>query len=275
MLLIDAHVHIHDCYDPVKFFEHAYDNLKASAVSASGSTEFTGVLMLAESAGEDNFNRFGQAADLTNSQKKLGRYGTWFFTKTDEDNSIIVSDGERKLILIAGHQISAAEDLEVLMLGTTEKIQDGLSIFDLLDKARDLDALRVIPWGAGKWLFSRGELLKRIIDSMEANDFFLGDEGGRPIFWPTPRHFNYAARKGIRNLPGTDPLPFPWEVNRAGTFGCLLQAPVDWAMPAVSILNAIRNPDTTFNCFGKLETPFRFFHNQFKMQKRKRAKAYI
>lgn len=274
MIIVDAHVHIHDCYDPVKFFEHAYDNLKASARSAIGPTETIGVLMLAESAGEDNFTRFIQIADLKDSRKKTGEFGIWSFIKTNEKNSIIVSSGEKKLILIAGHQVAAAEDLELLMLGTTCKVPDGLSIFDLLDKAKQLSALRVIPWGAGKWLFSRGKLLKKIIDLVEADNFFLGDEGGRPIFWPTPRHFYYAAHRKIRKLPGTDPLPFPREVTRAGSFGCWFNAPVDWTRPAASILSAICNPETKLNGFGNLERPFRFLYNQLKMQKRKRIKYH-
>ena len=275
MIFIDAHVHLHGCYNASEFFDNAYRNLKHYYEKTGSFSEFIGVLFLAESAGVNCFNKFVKIADLKNSKYASDTFGLWVFERTNEKNSIIVSSGERKLILIAGHQVAAAEDLELLMLGTTCKVPDGLSIFDLLEKAKQLSALRVIPWGAGKWLFSRGKLLKKIIDLVEADNFFLGDEGGRPIFWPIPRHFHYAARKEIRNLPGTDPLPFPGEVSRAGSFGCWFKASMDWTRPAASILSAICNPEIKLNCFGNLEKPFRFFYNQLRMQKRKRIKYHM
>jgi len=273
MILIDAHAHIHDCYDPARFFENTYRNFRDAAAKACGSTEFAGALMLAESDRENNFTHFMELANSGDAKNTTSRFGIWSFKKTDEANSIIVTDGERNLVLIAGHQIAAAEDLELLTLGATIKIRDGLPIFELLHRARDLDVLRVIPWGAGKWLFSRGKLLSRIIDSIEEDDFFLGDESGRPVFWPMPHHFKYAARKKIGNLPGTDPLPFPWEVDRAGTFGVWVKAEIDWDLPAKSIIQAVRNRNHTLNCYGVLENPWRFIRNQCGMQMKKRTRA--
>lgn len=274
MIFIDAHAHLHGCYNALEFFDNAYKNLRHYYEKTGSSSEFKGVLFLAESARDNYFKKFAKIADLKNSNYKSNSFGLWVFEKTNEKNSIIVSSGERKLIIIAGHQVAAAEDLELLMIGTTCKVPDGLSIFNLLEKAKKLNALSVIPWGAGKWLFYRGKLLKKIIDLAEADNFYLGDEGGRPIFWPTPRHFYYAAQREIRNLPGTDPLPFPREVTRAGSFGCWFDAAVDWTRPAASILSAIRNSETQLNNFGNLENPFRFFYNQLRMQKRKRIKYH-
>lgn len=272
MILVDGHTHIHHCYNSQEFLEHAFKNLSKYHAALGQALQFTGVLMLAESAGDDYFTRFARIADAKNSDD-YSSVDSWSFTRTQEECSLIASNHGKKLILIAGHQVAATEDLEVLMLGTTRKIQDGLPIRDLLQKALDLGALRVVPWGAGKWLFSRGKLLNEIIDSIESKSFFLGDEGGRPTFWPTPRHFDYAERKGIRNLPGTDPLPFPWEVCRVGTYGFWFKGSIDLAKPFASIKISVQDHQTSSHPFGRLQNPFLFIRNQYGMQKLKRAKS--
>lgn len=48
---------------------------------------------------------------------------------------------------------------------------------------------------------------------------FLGDEGGRPVFGGYPHPFGRAARLGVRDLPGTDPLPFAHDVTKVGRMG--------------------------------------------------------
>jgi hypothetical protein len=111
--------------------------------------------MLAESTDGDFFTRFVLVADFTRQPARTDNLGAWRFLKTQEPCSLVVTDGDSRLILIASHQVAAAEDLEVLMLGTAQKVADGLPIRDLLEEAHSLGALRVILWGPGKWLFSR------------------------------------------------------------------------------------------------------------------------
>ncbi len=99
--------------------------------------------------------------------------------------------------------------------------------------------------------------------------FFLGDEGGRPAFWPYPRHFREAAAAGIRDLPGTDPLPFPHDIEKVGRVGICLSMSFDEAKPAKSLLTALR-ANEHFKRFARLEPPGRFVRNQLAMQLRKR-----
>jgi hypothetical protein len=274
-VIVDAHVHIHDCFNPVEFFDHAFENLQTVAVSLEGRPAFTGILILTESAEYDYFTLFARTAGSQKLPTDFVNLGPWTFVKTDEPSSLLVTNGDKRLILIAGQQVAAAEDLEVLMLGTNRKVKDGQPIRDLLEYTRLCGAPRVIPWGAGKWFFGRGDLLSELIQSNDPDDFFLGDEGGRPIFWPTPRHFKEAARREIRVLPGTDPLPFPWEISRVGTFGFWFYASMDWSKPSECVLAALRDPGVKLHPFGKLEKPFRFFRNQFGMQMRKRRKSRL
>jgi hypothetical protein len=271
-VIVDAHVHIHNCFEAAEFFDHAFSNLKAMAESLSRSSDFVGVLMLTESTEDNYFTLFARMAGSQEPSANFVNLGPWTFVKTNEPSSLVVTDGKKKLILIAGRQIAAAEGLEVLMLGTDQMLEDGPPIRDLLEYMRFSGALRVIPWGAGKWFSRRGKLLSELIQSNDPDDFFLGDEGVRPIFWPTPRHFKEANRRGIRVLSGTDPLPFPWEISRVGTFGFWFHSSIDWSKPSEYVLAAIRDPRVALHPFGKLERPFRFFRNQFGMQLRKRSK---
>jgi len=267
LVVADAHVHVHDCYDPARYFAAAYANL----ASAARGEAFRGALLLSEGAGEDFF---GRARALAARGEALGG---WRFEATAEAESLTASRGDSRLHLIAGRQVACAEDLEVLALATPERIADGRPIRDVLRWARDAGALPVIPWGAGKWLFARGALLRTLLDESRGAELYLGDESGRPVFWPKPRHLAEAAALGVRNLPGTDPLPFPHETERAGSFGFRLRLPADarfdTAKPAASIRGAVR-AGAAIEPFGRLEGPLRFLRNQVAMQLRKRRRPH-
>ncbi|MEO7986441.1 MAG: hypothetical protein ABI766_07895 [Gemmatimonadales bacterium] len=268
-VLIDGHVHLHDCYSPTAFLESARRNFDLAG-QRLGRSALPGVLMLTESEGIDWFGRLArQAAGQTTGDRIP--LDPWTIESTPDPAALWATSGDRKLLLLAGRQVVAREGLEVLVLGTTAKISDGLSLEQALAEGAAHGALRVIPWGAGKWLFGRGRLLSGIILAQRMNDdFFLGDGAGRPFFWSTPNHFAEAARHGIRVLPGTDPLPFPSQESRAGSFGFLLQGVMDLSRPAEGIKAALRDPASRLTPFGKPERALPFVRNQIAMQRRKR-----
>jgi hypothetical protein len=269
LVIVDAHVHIHDCYVLEEFFDHAFTNLRAVSDSLGAASDFIGILMLTEAAEEDYFSLFAQSAGPKKLSADSGSLGPWNFETTDESSSLVVTDGHKKLILIAGRQVKTAENLEVLMLGTEHKLSDGQPIHNILEQGRQSDTLLVIPWGAGKWWFNRGTLMSELIRSADPEDFFLGDEGGRPIFWPTPKHFKEALKRGFRLLQGTDPLPFTWESKRVGTYGFWLQGPLNCSKPTTSVKIFLRDHKVDLHPFGKLETPLQFFLNQIGLRVRK------
>jgi hypothetical protein len=268
-VLIDAHVHLHDCFPPATFLESARRNFE-SAARQQGWPAPLGVLMLTESEGIDWFDRLERLAD----GRKEGAVAPWVVARTNDPDALEARCEGRRLLLVAGRQVVAREGLEVLMLGTRAMVPDGGSLSDLLIEGARLGALRVIPWGAGKWLFGRGRLLRSIIATQRSEDgFFLGDGAGRPVFWSTPNHFPEAARRGIRVLPGTDPLPFPSQAGRAGSFGFRLEGRLDLSRPAVSLKAALRDPASRMTPYGRLERVLPFFRNQVAMQQRKRMRA--
>jgi hypothetical protein len=165
------------------------------------------------------------------------------------------------------------EGLEVLLLGTRRSVPDGRPIREVLAEGARVGALRVIPWGAGKWLFRRGKLLSELTAAARSGDgFFLGDGAGRPLFWRKPRHFHQAERRGLRVLPGTDPLPLPRQARRAGSFGFRLDGAVDLSSPAEGIKAALRDPGSRLTPFGRLERLVPFIRNQIAMQRGKRRR---
>jgi hypothetical protein len=269
-LLIDAHVHLHDCFAPASFLEHAERNFERAGGQAEGERA-PGVLMLTESAGVDWFGRLAAMARGTSSTRTLE---AWHIEETGDPTALVARNGPRRLFLIAGRQVVAREGLEVLLLGTRATVPDGRPIREVLAEGDRLGALRVIPWGAGKWLFARARLLSALLaEARGDHGFFLGDGAGRPFFWTSPRHFDEAWRAGVRILSGTDPLPFPSQESRAGSYGFRLDAPVDLTRPARAILAALRDPAARITPFGRLERLTPFVRHQIAMQRLKRRRA--
>lgn len=267
VIVVDAHVHIHACFSLGAFLDAAYANFRAHAPAGE---PFAGVLLLTESAQDDAFGRLAECA--AGGPPPPDARG-WRFAPAGELVSIRATapDG-RELIVVAGRQVAAAEDLEVLFLATPARPPDGLPIRRLLEIADEVQALRVVPWGAGKWFFARGKLLSEILRAAPPGRFFLGDESARPALWPTPRHFDEARGYGIRVLRGSDPLPFPREVTRAGSYGFSLDAAGPDLAPAASLSRTLSDPSARIVDFGVRERPLAFVRNQIAMQLRKRTR---
>jgi hypothetical protein len=269
--VVDAHVHIHPCYRPDELLSHAYANL--SSVQRSGAEARALYLLMTECAGDDYFGALYALAHGDQSRSEDLPLHDWRAMPTEEENSVLAVSGERLLYLVAGRQVACREGLEVLVIGTTRRIPDGLPIRDVLAETARWDVPRVIPWGPGKWLFKRGRLLSQLLEEFRRPSLFLGDEGGRPVFWGYPQHFQRAARLGVRDLPGTDPLPFPHDVTKVGRMGFRIRIALDRGRPAASLLDALREPATQLERFAVLESPLRFVRNQVGMQLRKRRLA--
>jgi len=269
-VLIDTHVHIHGCFPLAGFFDAAHANFERAARAQPGSRKsshdgFIGVLMLTETARAHCFRRLSAwadgAADCVDSV-----LGEWRLRHTEETGSVTAERHGQCLYIIAGRQIVTAERLEVLALGFEGFVPDGEPIRRVIDRVRSAAAVPVIPWGFGKWWGGRGKVVSALLKDHEALGFFLGDNSGRTAFLGRPAHFEDARRDGIPILPGTDPLPFPAESGRAGSFGLVMHQPIDPARPAAEIKRLLTSTPLGMNPYGRLETPLRFIHNQIAMQ---------
>jgi hypothetical protein len=270
MLLIDAHVHIHDCFDLEKFFHSAHSNFQFEAERINHRNDFTGILLLAETSKENWFHRLADYADgksLPNSKKA----DAWAFHRTKETCSLYAKyQNTNELFLIAGRQVITTEGLEVLALCTIDNFEDGTPMIELIELIKKAYGIPVIPWGFGKWFGKRGNILTNYLRTLKDSEVFLGDNSGRPTFMPLPFHFQLAKKKGIHILPGSDPLPFVTEQNRGGSFGFIMPGAVSEDYPARDLKRALLKPNLSIKSYGDLENIFRFFRNQIKMQLKKR-----
>ena len=253
--LIDAHVHIYDMYDFRHFINAAFNNFRKNSYKISSNINYEGVLCLTESKGKSWFN------DLPN---KLKENGDCKIVNTSENNSFICYNNNRKIYIISGKQIVTKENIEVLGLGVRENIIDGKSIDEVISIILSKNGLPVIPWGFGKWFGKRGKIISSIV--IKNNRIYLGDSGNRPSFLPKSKLFSIAGKSNIKNLPGTDPLPFKGQQNRPGSYGFYFEGLLSEEEPFKDLVNKIMISRHTFKTFGRMETPIRFFYYQLLMK---------
>jgi hypothetical protein len=269
--VVDAHVHLHACYQADELLDCAWSNLsRACAPAPAAPPAF--FLLMAETHDDDCFGQL-RALALRGGAPDGLQLRAWTAEPTSEQISLVLAKGPQRLFVMAGRQVACREGLELLILGTTRKFDDGRPIRDLLSETDALGVPRVIPWGPGKWLFNRGRLLSHLLQDFRKPTLFLGDEGGRPGFWGYPSHFARAARLGVRDLPGTDPLPFAHDVRKVGRMGFCVPMDLDPERPAASLIRCLIDPAVSFERFARLEPPLRFVRNQIGMQLRKRRLA--
>lgn len=259
-VIIDAHIHIHQCYDLTKFLNSAKFNFEKQAKN-NDSISFQGMLCLTESHGVNVFK------DLVESSKKGKNISNWIIKLTGNTNTILLIDESNfKLFVVAGRQIVTKERLEVLALGLNYDYYDGKSINEVIKYVTDSKSIPVIPWGAGKWFGRRKSFVEKLILQKKTNPLYLGDNGNRPFFWSKPKLFELAEKNGIFNLPGSDPLPFISEVNKPGSFGFILDGELSEENPFDSFSKLIMESEKQFSAYGKLESLFSFIKNQILMQ---------
>jgi hypothetical protein len=275
LILLDAHVHIYPCFDLASFLDAALRNFTQEAQERGCANRFVGVLLLTESVGHNWFARLRNDARGSDTNEKLDT-GTWRTETTGEDCSLCVrTSASESLIIIAGRQIVTRENLEVLALCTDASFDDGLPLRTSVGAVRTAAGVPVIPWGAGKWLGKRGEVLRDLLESETSHTIFLGDNSARPKLWKNPVHFRFAREKGIRILPGTDPLPFRSESHRPGSFGAAVVGQLSLEYPGRDVKRILLDPSTQPQPYGYLETTYRFVRNQAAMQLRKRLPGLL
>jgi hypothetical protein len=259
LIIADAHVHFHECFDIGQLLDRALKNFRKAAGGL-----FTALLFLTDTETDGWFVR--HARGRADGEDKEKQTGDWTLQRTREDCSLIARSNSRdSLILIAGRQIQTAEGLEVLALGTVSRLEEGSSLETLIRQINQEGALPVIPWGVGKWFGARGNRVKTLLERGGKAPFFLGDNGNRPIFWPRPALFARADKKGMAILPGSDPLPFPSEIDKVGRFGFKVEGSLNLEFPCRDIKRLLGNRDNRLQSYGRLENPLRFFQNQLKM----------
>ncbi len=261
LIRLDAHVHCYPSFDRARWLDRAAGNLRLVEDDALG------VLALTETAREDVF------AELSG----VDRVGRWQLQAGPEAGMLIARrDGDGcNVWILQGFQAVTAEGLEVLALATTARPIDRAPLAATVDSVRAAGGIAVLPWGFGKWLGRRGRVLAAYLEQAPRPAVCLGDNGGRPRFWPTPRLLrrwsaaDSEAGAG-RCLPGSDPLQLADGVGRVGSYGVEWQQQLDPRHPLADLKTALSSPLTELRTFaspgGGRVGPWRFVRDQLALR---------
>ncbi len=271
-ILVDAHVHIYECFEIDTLLDTAARNFEHAAQDLGLEDGFTGVLLLAETSRDHWFQRTHENCIQDRQPSVRGIRSHWQIDKTP-DRTVLqaskltdITGDEKTIYIMAGRQIITAERLELLALATDRTFEDGLPLSSSLSAVREQDAIPVLPWAVGKWWGKRGKLLSALLKMETQSNLFLGDNSGRPIFWRSPSHFHQAQIMNIPVLPGTDSLPFPSAALRVGSFGFMMRGKLTNRQPSTDLKLLLRDSSSQITAYGQLETPLRFFVNQIRLR---------
>lgn len=265
MICFDAHVHIHTIFSIDGMLDSAVRNFSRHVPQEATGLPGIYSLFLTEGEGCDFFSGLKEKAD----NSRYNTPGRWHIAGTQEAESLRVTrdDWTGRLFILAGRQVVTAEKIEVLALATPAKIADGLSLDETVEAARRHGGLAVLPWGVGKWLGKRGKILDGFVRRAAPDGLFVGDNGGRPLVWPAPRLFGTAAARGIRLLPGSDPLPLAAEESRVGSYGGFLQGEVTDERPAADLRRLLTDRSRPIVPFGGRMGVIRFVQTQMALRR--------
>ena len=265
-VFVDAHVHIHDCFGLQEFFDAAARNFAFLSSNAASTTFHRYVLCLTETNRANKFEELSRQAD-DNSEDMRTDESIWSFKHGGSHTCLIAGHPVLGQIeIVAGRQIVTKEKLEILALGLVETLEDGLAASDVVKLVIKSGAIPVLPWGFGKWLGRRRRAVRNLIDEFGDGRLYLGDNSGRPAFMADLAEFALARRLGMRVLPGTDPLPFTSECDKAGSFGFYVDGVADSEDVWTGLRSMLQQGNGDLHYYGSLESPLRFLRNQVAMQ---------
>ncbi len=269
MIYFDAHAHIYGNFSPAAALRHGLENLSRRHRQEGDGLAASYALLLCGGTDDDCFTALER---LMEEGGELAN-GGWRRGCTDEAESLRLHSPEpngAELLLIAGRQLVTAERLEVLALGCRRPLANGLSLAASVAAVRQQDALAILPWGFGKWLGGRGKKIRSYLESAAIEGLFVGDNGGRPAFLPPPPLFAVAARRGIRLLPGSDPLPLDGEEKRIGSRGVALAGSLTDKRPVTELKRLLLDPSVPLQGFGSGQELVAFCTSQLALRRRSR-----
>lgn len=262
--LVDAHVHLYASFRLRRVLDGALANFRRAADRVGIRGAASPVVVLADRADTHHFRR------LRDGPERVAP--GWRVRRTEEDAAVVATRGaDEEIVIIAGRQIATSDALEALALGVDAEFEDGRPLRDTLETMVRAEAVTVIPWGFGKWWFRRGALVREILAGPLGERIFIGDNGCRPRGLPRSSIFAEARKRGIWSLPGTDPLPFPREASRPGSFGFVLNGELGRPTPARDFRRLIHDLDDQPRPYGTPESMLRFGLHQTVLQVRKRV----
>ena len=201
LLRIDTHAHLYDSYSVKEWCEAAVRNLGGSGASPS-------VVFVVDREGQDSLARL---------RREVPSFGDW--QELWDGQAGIARLGDGSLVVVQGVQYVTSERLEVLGLGVPRSSPDGSSASEYISHIGELGGLACLPWSPGKWLGSRGKVVRNLLDTTATSALIAGDISIRSRLGPPSTLLRYARNRGYTVLYGTDPLPTKSDEELVGSFG--------------------------------------------------------
>ena len=245
---VDAHVHVHTCFDADAFLSGALANLQLRA-RLHGQVPEEALLLVAKMRTGPGF------AELMDAVVRSARAGREVLVR---DRAVCIDTGAPpRLVLIPGRQIQTREKLEILTVGAFADPPDAESFDASLAHVVASESGAILPWAFGKWTGARRRLILEAMDRHPAGSLHFGDSGARCAGTPLSGVLRRAWGRGFADVRGSDPLPFASEARRVGSFGFYLDGPIDLEDPLTwfrSQLRGLRAPVETFGARTPLPT---------------------
>ena len=251
---IETHAHFYPVFDLEIFLKSFIANTKLKNSDSS-----VGIIFLTESS---NFNYFDVFSE---------RYRVNDFVIKRVSDYVLEFESDSKLIyFIKSKQVVTKEKIELLIVGFNY-IGDGEESVKIIDSSIEKDALIILPWGFGKWNFRKKKHIKELINKYSEYDlFFLGDNVSRTVNFLSNDIFEFAKKKGIRVLNGSDPLPFKGEDKYVGKFYVeLIINEFNKNYPYESLKNILRKKDSIVKNLGRRDNLYTFIKRQLKINLKK------
>lgn len=242
---IDTHCHYCGKLSFGDFLQSALSNLSSAGHSARSRSHSRFALCLIEFGNGSDFIRLAQAEEAG------------FTVRRVDANTLEIDMGDDSLLIFTGRQLVTRERLEVIIIGYPGEIENGLPAEEYIKRYSD-QALVVLPWGVGKWLAKRHQVVSALLEKYQGQ-FVLGDNGGRPGWWRSIPHFRRAEALQIPVLAGSDPLPVSSFVRRVASYGSRFPASFDSCSQWVEHVRSLRGSPQTY---GSLATTLTFLKDQ-------------
>ena len=201
--IADGHIHLYSSFQLDSLFLNAHRHL----IQLGSAQSY--LLFTVEPQGQFEFDKI--PTRVTESI---------IVTKTSDQNVLkLKTQHGENLFVVAGRQIVSKERLEFLALFCREDIPDGLSIEELSKRVAAANAIFVLNWAPGKWMFSRSKIVDNLLKHFSPKKLLLCDTALRFYGWSEPKQMREARERGFKIIAGTDPFPIKGEEQRVGKYG--------------------------------------------------------
>lgn len=223
-VVMDCHVHLYQCFDTSRALGGLMAHLDRLA-GPVGGVSLRRVALLYERQGERTCDRLVESSLAPMAIVDGGEPGVLLVQK----------DGMPALWLIAGRQINTAERIEVLAPAVNAAFEDGAPAREVIAAVQKAGSVPILAWAPGKWMFSRGILIRKLVAEASPGNLLLCDSAIRPSCSPPPQAMRQALAMGLGMIAGSDPLPIPGDDIWMGTYGIAVRAAFDTGQPATCV----------------------------------------